>query len=392
MFPQDDVSSSFYPLEKLLAMQRDGNQEALEKLLIEYGLNKPSTLIRSEQKPEIEIHYEQVQDIKDGNLWRVEFGGKSLGGSTFDETLALDASSMLSAKRKSDSKELESLQSYIPDHLGIAPFPRMASLSYPPEIIYIRRAGTDKLNLRSGGGFNIDRLSYPWCTVGKIVTWGRYEIPGFFPPIQIPRSGTACVVGRNVVLTASHVIPWGATSWSARFIPAASSIEPRQPYGVFNATNAYGYSNIDGEIGGSGYDMTILRMDRPVGDITGWMGSISDNKDEGLYYKRSWTSMGYPGSYQLTEDAIYELSIKVQDVDNDDDGSRQIETEPFTDRGWSGGPLFSWFDKYKNLELNGPCVAGTLSGRGNDFAAPEYSVFSGGDALVRLIKYGRDNW
>ena len=102
--------------------------------------------------------------------------------------------------------------------------------------------------------------------------------------------------------------------------------------------------------------------------------------------------MGYPGNYQLGQDSSLEFSIKVQDVHNDDDGSREIETEPFTNRGWSGGPLFSWFRNYKGVELNCPCVAGTLSGREKDGFDPTRSVFAGGNALSRLINYGRANW
>jgi hypothetical protein len=57
-------------------MQRGGDQHALDELLNKWGLNKSSILIRSEQCPELEIHCEQVQDIKDEKLWRVEFGEK----------------------------------------------------------------------------------------------------------------------------------------------------------------------------------------------------------------------------------------------------------------------------------------------------------------------------
>jgi len=386
MLLNDNSKSSFYPIDELLAMQRGGDQHALDELLNKWGLNKSSILIRSEQCPELEIHCEQVQDIKDEKLWRVEFGGKNMGGLPFGKSLALDSSSMLSVKRKSNNKESESFHSHIPKHLGIAPFPRIASLSYPPQIIDTRKTGLPKLNLLSGGGFNIDRLAYPWCTVGKIITWGRYEIPGWFVPIEISKSGTACVVGRNTVLTASHVFPWGATRWSAQFIPAASSVEPMQPFGVFNATSAYGHANT----GVNGYDITVLRMDRPVGDITGWMGTVSSN-DEKLYYENSWYSMGYPGNYQFGEDASYEFSIKVQDVDNDDYGSKEIETEPFTNRGWSGGPLFSWI-RNEDKKLNDIYVAGTLSGREKDLFDPTHAVFAGGDALVRLVRYGMDNW
>lgn len=389
MFSKDDLLSSFYSLEELLSIERGGDEKALEEILLKYNLNKPSILIRSEQKPEIDIHCEQIQNTNDGKLWRVEFGGTSLGGLPLGETLALDEGSMSRVQYKGDGKELESLTSYIPDHIGIAPFPRIASLSNPPKITDVRRARPPRLNLLSGGGFNIDRLRYPWCTVGKVITWARYEIPGIFVPLEISGSGTACVVGRNTVLTASHVIPWGAKRWSAQFIPAAGSTVPTQPFGIFNVTSAHGYINTSSV---NGYDMAVLRMDKSVGEITGWMGSISDNDDDDLYYDASWTSVGYPTSYQLAQDASLELSIKVQDVDNDDYGSREIETEPFTNKGWSGGPLFSWFKKYKGLELNCPCVAGTLSGRDQDFLDPTRSVFAGGNALVRLISYGRANW
>ncbi|BAZ13688.1 hypothetical protein NIES4071_55280 [Calothrix sp. NIES-4071] len=44
------------------------------------------------------------------------------------------------------------------------------------------------------------------------------------------------------------------------------------------------------------------------------------------------------------------------------------------------------------MQLNGPCVAGTLSGREKDGFDPRRAVFAGGYALAGLINYGRANW
>jgi hypothetical protein len=225
-----------------------------------------------------------MQGGHDDTLWRIELGGKNGLGLTLGETAALDAGSILSAPR-SDEEIKESLEAFIPDHIGVAPFPRIASLPQLSQISDIRRTGSVKANLFSGGGFNVDRLAYPWCTIGKIITTGRYELPGIFQPFVITRSGTACVVGRNVVLTASHVFPYGATNWSAQFIPASGSLVPTAPFGVFNATSAYGYPSS----GVDGYDMTVLKMDRPIGDVTGWMGYVWGS--DAFYKKQSWYSL-----------------------------------------------------------------------------------------------------
>jgi len=97
--------------------------------------------------------------------------------------------------------------------------------------------------------------SYPWGCIGSI-----HNNEGY--------SGTGALVGRNLVVTAGHLIPWssGGNGW-VQFTPAdylGTSLFGSTVTAY--ATDARGYDDGDTV---AGYDWAILKLDRPLGDLAG---------------------------------------------------------------------------------------------------------------------------
>jgi hypothetical protein len=55
---------------------------------------------------------------------------------------------------------------------------------------------------------------YPWHAVGKLFVWADAANPTH------SWIATGALVGRNVVLTASHAFPWNSPNWGIKFVPA----------------------------------------------------------------------------------------------------------------------------------------------------------------------------
>jgi hypothetical protein len=100
-----------------------------------------------------------------------------------------------------------------------------------------------------------------------------------------------------------------------------------------------------------------------------------------------WSHAGYP--YDLSPGGnrpCYELGIAVHDDDGDSHDTLEVETRADIASGQSGGPLWGVFEGGQRH------IIGTLSGHEDNFAEPTSNVFAGGNGLVELIRWGRDNW
>jgi V8-like Glu-specific endopeptidase len=122
--------------------------------------------------------------------------------------------------------------------------------------------------------------SYPWGTIGLIENNEGY-------------SGSGALVGKNLVVTAAHLLPWnsGSNGWM-KFTPAEylgmGSLFGANVFAY--ATEARTYSNGPNV---SGYDWAILKLDQSLGDMVGYMGYTTyDDSWEGQQF---WTVVGYPG-------------------------------------------------------------------------------------------------
>ncbi|MHA7287977.1 trypsin-like serine peptidase [Arthrobacter sp. MDT3-44] len=207
-------------------------------------------------------------------------------------------------------------------------------------------------------------MLYPMCTVGIV-----FNSNG--------RRGSGVLVGPNLLLTAGHVAPWGAQNWSMEFVPAYNN--GARPFGSSFVQNYHGY-NPNGSV--TGYDYIICKLFNPLGRALGWMGAASfGNEDE--YYNKRFVSSGYPGSYG--ERPAVELDMAVRDIDNDSPGKElEFDLQADLGPGWSGGPLWH--------HTATPYVVGVLSGQEKDVLDPTRLVYSGGGALMDLIRHGQANW
>ncbi|HEX2085468.1 MAG TPA: hypothetical protein VHF89_07280 [Solirubrobacteraceae bacterium] len=212
-------------------------------------------------------------------------------------------------------------------------------------------------------------VPYPWRTVGRVFSTGGPSGP---------ESGSGVLVGPNLMLTASHVAPWGSSNWSMEFVPGMRFGE--RPFGSSFVREFRGYRT-EPEV--SGKDYVVCRLYQPLGNALGWMGGQSWG-DEDEYYRRRFTSSGYPGTFGGRP--AVEHNIAVVDIDNDSPGL-EVEVSfghPLT-AGWSGGPL--WF-----FAGQSPMIVGVLSGSEKDEFDPRRHVFAAGRGFVDLIKFGLANW
>jgi hypothetical protein len=265
----------------------------------------------------------------------------------------------------------------IPDYIRVSPYPRRQKLV---------ATRLPQLSPRSLN-FSVTRMDYPWRTIGKLTVTGLYRpfrIFGDNTPFTVTSSGTATVINRSLLLTASHVLPWGADDYWGTFTPALSQVVPQMPFGVYYVDGFWGTPNVDDVCG---WDVSVVHVDRPVGDTTGWMGTYATNNED-FFYNGSFFSGGYQSAYYNGNEMSTAFNLKVSDIDNDSGDSKEIELDWFTNNGWSGGPLFTWLDqRTENISVPGPYVVGVLSGKEDDsWFVPEQTVFSGGLHLGKIVR------
>jgi V8-like Glu-specific endopeptidase len=212
--------------------------------------------------------------------------------------------------------------------------------------------------------------SYPWGTVGLIEN-------------SEGETGSGTLVGRSLVVTAAHLIPWNSApnAW-VKFTPAdylgMGSLFGPNVYSY--ATEVRGY-NAGGDV--SGYDWAILRLDQPLGDLVGYMGYTGYADDwEGQSF---WTVVGYPSGVG----PFWQGGIDINDDDEDSNGGQELESVTADlSAGNSGGPIFAWWD-------NDPRVGGVVSGEESEhvgFTSHLDNVFASGPGFTDLIAWGRSNW
>ncbi|WGG53037.1 serine protease [Rugamonas sp. DEMB1] len=217
--------------------------------------------------------------------------------------------------------------------------------------------------------------SAPWIRVGQLIT-------------SLGGSGSAALVGKSTILTASHVVkrswvPGGPVLGTVTFTP-----------GMFNGTSVLGPTWTANVIGiaaweqfvdQDGYDMAICQLDQPFGNWLGYFGYRT--YDDDWEDMRVWTHAGYPYDLsRLGDRPCYEQGISVHDDDGDSYDTLELETRADIASGQSGGPLWG---RWTN---GGRQIIGTLSGREDNFLEEKNSLFAGGNGLSRLVRWGLDNW
>ena len=221
-------------------------------------------------------------------------------------------------------------------------------------------------------------VGYPWHCIGYVSSWTNPSNPS--PQME----GTGALVGPNVVLTASHLVPWDANPGMMLFTPGyydGSSILGSSVYSYVEEAVAY-----DTPLSRQAYDMAVLKLYQPLGDWLGYFGArlYYDDWEGGAY----WTMCGYPGAIAGGERPSYQIRIRVIDDDSDGD-ALEIEHRGDASDGNSGSPFFGWWDP-------GPYVIGTHAGGQTEVYWPwgeeRINVAAGGEAFVDLVGWARDNW
>lgn len=316
---------------------------------------QPLLTVESKQEPELELRTERLPDADGEDLWGVEVlssGAPVLPGVGGQRLKRIPPSELEpSGKDRSDS--------YRPPWLEGQFFPRVAprAVSAPGVVEQLSKA-------------------WPWCTIGKL--WGGYSDNPYY------ETGSGVLVGRDLVLTASHLVPWeaGPGGWWMSFIPAFRKKAIGSPLGsgidpLFGASRVVSCRGVLVGTNVNAFDCAICRLAVPLGDRCGWMGSQSFG-DEDDYYGRTWMSSGYPDSFLKAFRPAVRFEVGIRDIDSEGRG-REIETVDFASSGWSGGPLWGFIDGHAR-------AIGIASGLEADGFDPLRSVFAGGGHMVDLVR------
>jgi V8-like Glu-specific endopeptidase len=321
---------------------------------------------RGTTAPKLDL--EQVLDDRDLSAWRVALG------SYVAEGLPGQALELIStADIEVEPEDTAAQDSLRPDWATLAFNPRSATSR--PDRFLRRRNGKAVVPDFVIYDPNDDRQiffpnSWPWFLAGRVDVWkfGSYW-----------KGGTGALVGKNLVLTASHMVPWGAGpgNWAMKFTPGFFDGKSTLGASVYSYTErARGYPDHD-----QGDDMAILKLKVPLGNSLGYFGykTYNDDWEDGAY----WILIGYPGAVGGGQRPSRQSSIVIMDDDSDGAGVELEHTGDATP-GNSGGPLWSWWG-------DSPRVIGTHSGSEYNWDE-DNNVAAGGSALSALIKWGRDNW
>ena len=271
----------------------------------------------------------------------------------------------------------------------------------PPGVptAFLPKAGKPTHTLRPSRGKGLDRggsifgnddrylfddRSFPWRTVGKVGTVGKW--------------GSGTTIGPRHVLTASHVVNWtggsdGGVAW-LNFTPAY--FDGTGPWGTFAATRVIYWLKAPGSLtdAQTAFDYVVLVMEERVGDILGYPGfrTYDDDWNGGTF----WQYTGYPGELSSGERPAFQGSCAISNVQEEDlAGQKGYVLGHFNEftPGQSGGCVWGWWGDEPwprvvgiGSTIGDTTVKATSVGTGGD------NEYGGGPALSALIAYARSKY
>lgn len=211
--------------------------------------------------------------------------------------------------------------------------------------------------------------SYPWHCIGRLESGAGQNV------------GTGALVGRDLVLTARHVVQDNGPTAMMKFVPAYYAGQSTVGSGVFSwvkSNTYYGGSDL------GAWDFALLRLYQPLGDMLGYFGvrTYNDSWDD----KPLWDAVGYPSMAPFLNLYPSFMICSIDDADNDGDATELESEDQDNSKGNSGGPLWSvWPD--------GPYLVGVTSGNEHVDYGPfgdDYQVLNAsGKAMVDLVALAR---
>jgi hypothetical protein len=230
---------------------------------------------------------------------------------------------------------------------------------------------------------------YPYTAVCKVELWTRPGPAGAWANSGSYASGF--LVGRRTLLTSGHAfegLRLSSGMAAIKVIPACWGNQPVFGTGMVTWVRQRRWWHSD-----SGNDLQLCRLADPVGDQMGFFGAQeydSDWEDDAV-----WTMAGFP--YDISKYGMSaQHGISVRDDDDGDDidldgevyDTAQIESDADEASGASGSPLFAWFDgDVRAIGVHsGDQDDGTISG------SEVWACAAGGEGLVALVRWGRENW
>lgn len=336
-----------------------------------YATKHKFVYVNAKQQPQLKVEAQPSAKTAEGTTtWRIDVPQDKEGNAD-----------VLYGKTALKEKPEVFLKSINPDIGFSGHRPDWMNLSFSPKIFPQYRAPLRRFNGRFVNPLYVfgpdDRREYrdtawPWGLVGKIFNSQGY-------------TGSGALVGKNLVVTAGHMVPWGQSSWWMKFVPDYFDGSSLFGAGVESyVSDARGYDT-SGDV--TGYDWAILRLYNNLGDGLGYFGYNGYSSD--WNNQPYWTLLGYPGAIAGGQRPSWQGGVSVFDTDSDSNGGLEIETTADATPGNSGGPFFGWWG-------NDPRIVGVVSGQEEDFVFPwsweKGNVIAGGSGFTNLISWGRTNW
>jgi V8-like Glu-specific endopeptidase len=319
-------------------------------------------------------------------------------GSAFIVEVPLHHASLISdpphiLQERVDAAALEGVKAaeradigHYPRHLDLVQRPKLDPRRDPP--LDKKKAGRRPLGVFPPDTRSTFRdAAYPWSTVGRVESaWGI---------------GTGTMVGRRLMLTASHCIGWQAfdAGW-LKFTPAY--YDGAAPFGSAWAERVLYWRRVNGSAAistwESAFDYVVVVLDRDLGEAAGWTGyrEYDDEWNGGTY----WQTIGYPhdlAGFQRPSFGDGGRIMGAESIGLVDQEALVLGHFMDMSSGHSGGPIWGWWDGEEFPRVVGVQSTSSFSPADHE---PEYTYIAydgdnqagGGEALYDLIRYAREHY